>query len=186
MERDDKDIIKDIKAGKQSATDELIRKYQKRVYNMAYGLTMNYDSAWDVTQESMVKAIRSVEGFRGDSSFWTYLYRIVMNAHYDLGRKAKVRSRVMNYSDVVNEEEGEKLEFDSGINTEHDVERIMIKENIKKGLEELTDIQRQVFVLKNSQGLKIREVAKAMKISEGTVKSHLSRAFDKLKNVMEE
>jgi RNA polymerase sigma-70 factor, ECF subfamily len=185
MERDDKEIIQEIKAGKASATDELIRKYQKRVFNMAYGLTMNYDAAWDVTQEALIKVVRNIGNFRGDSSFWTYLYRIVMNAHYDLGRKVKVRSKVSNYSDVVNEEEGETFDFKSDVNVEQDVERVMIKENIKKGLEELTQIQRQVFVLKNTQGLKIREVAKVMKISEGTVKSHLSRAFDKLKTVME-
>ncbi len=185
MAREDKEIIKEIKEGNKKAVDELILKYQKRVYNMAYGLTMNYDNSWDITQEVFVKVVRSIKSFREDSSFWTYLYRIVMNAYYDAGRKHKVRSRVANYSDMVNEEEGEKMDFESAVNIEKDVDSVMLKENIKKGLEVLTEVQRKVFILKNSQGLKIREVAQVLKLSEGTVKSHLNRAFEKLKTVLE-
>ena len=67
--REDKEIIADIKAGKEPAVDELIKKYQKRVYNTAYGLTVDYDEAWDVSQEALVKVVRYIGTFKGESSF---------------------------------------------------------------------------------------------------------------------
>ena len=183
MEREDSDIIKDIRAGKEAAMEELVRKYQKRVFNTAYGLCMNYDTAWDVSQEALVKAVRYVTTFRGESSFWTFLYRITMNAFYDIKRKEKVRSRVSNFTDVSVGDDGEERAFDvkDMFSIEEDFDRKMARERIAKGLESLTDIQKEVFVMKNSEGLKIREIASVLKLSEGTIKSHLSRAMEKLK-----
>jgi len=184
MERDDREIIKEIKQGKESATDELIRKYQKKVYNMAYGLALDYDKAWDVTQEVFIKVIRNISSFRGDSSFWTYLYRIAINTFYDYKRKEKVRGRVGNFSDIGDEDDNRQFEVKDVINIEEDFEKKDLREKILKGLENLTDIQKEVFILKNTQGFKIREIGKILKISEGTVKSHLNRAMEKLKTML--
>ncbi|MGD0566679.1 MAG: sigma factor, partial [Candidatus Goldiibacteriota bacterium] len=65
--REDREIILEIRQGSEAAMDELIKKYQKRVYNTAYGMSLNYDTAWDVSQEAFIKAIRSIASFRGDS-----------------------------------------------------------------------------------------------------------------------
>ncbi|HRU39812.1 MAG TPA: sigma-70 family RNA polymerase sigma factor, partial [Candidatus Goldiibacteriota bacterium] len=99
-ERSDTELIADIKKGNTGAMDLLIKKYQKRVYNMIYGQCMNYDTAWDVTQETFIKAVRYIGNFRQESTFWTYLYRIAMNAFYDIKRKEKVRSRVSSFSEM--------------------------------------------------------------------------------------
>ncbi len=183
--REDRDIINDIKNGSLRAMDELIKKYQKRVYNIVYGLCMNYDIAWDVSQETFIKVIKNIKNFRQESSFWTYLYRIVINAFYDWIRKEKTKKRATtNFSDMTDDDNKRSYEVKDMINIEEDFDRKMLEEKVKKGLEDLTDTQRQVYVLKNLEGMKIREIAVMIGISEGTVKSHLSRAMEKLTNIL--
>lgn len=183
--REDKEILNDIKKGSLNAMDELIKKYQKRVYNIIYGLCMNYDTAWDVSQEAFVKVIKNIKNFRQESSFWTYLYRIVINAFYDWTRKEKTKKRsTTNFSDMTDDENKRSYEVKDMINIEEDFDRKILKEKVKKGLDDLTDIQRQIYILKNTQGMKIREIADMIGISEGTVKSHLSRAVEKLSNTL--
>jgi RNA polymerase sigma-70 factor (ECF subfamily) len=181
MERNDIEIIAEIKRGSELAMDELIRKYQKRVFNMVYGQCMNYDTAWDVCQETFIKAIKSIKNFREESSFWTYLYRIAMNAFYDAKRKDKVRGRVANFSEMTDEESKRSFEVRDMLNIEEDFDRKMAKERITLALGSLTEIQKEVFVLKNTEQMKIREISKMLNISEGTVKSHLNRAMEKIR-----
>ncbi len=184
IHREDLEIIADIKAGKQIAVDELIRKYQKRIYNTAYGLTVDYDEAWDVSQEALVKVIRYIGTFRGDSSFWTFMYRITMNAFYDYKRRQKVRAKVGNFTDYENDDDKRAFEITDVIDIEMDYEQKELKEKLKAALGALTEVQRQVFVLKNTEGLKIREVAVVLGMSDGTVKSHLNRAMEKIKKTL--
>jgi RNA polymerase sigma-70 factor (ECF subfamily) len=184
MERDDRVLIAEIKKGLTGAMDELIKKYQKRVFNMIYGQCMNYDTAWDVSQETFIKAVKYIKNFREESTFWTYLYRIAMNAFYDVKRKDKVRARVTNFSEMSDEENKRSFEVRDMLNIEEDFDRKMAKERIAKALCELTDVQKEVFVLKNTEQLKIREISAMLKISEGTVKSHLNRAMEKIKNAL--
>lgn len=183
--REDKDIIEDIKKGSLQAMDELIKKYQKRVYNIVYGLCMNYDIAWDVSQEAFVKVIKNIKNFRQESSFWTYLYRIVMNAFYDWTRKEKTKKKATtNFSDMMDDDRKRSYEVKDMINIEEDFDKKVMEEKLKRGLDDLTDIQRQVYILKNIEGMKIREIADLIGISEGTVKSHLSRAVEKLSIIL--
>lgn len=184
MERNDKDIIQDIKNGKEYAVDELIKKYQKKVYNLIYGMTFNYDIAWDVSQEVFIKVLKNIKNFREESSFWTFIYRITMNAYYDYYRKYKIREKVSYFSDMNDEDTKRTFEVKDLINMEEEFEVKQLKETIAVALKELTDMQRQVFVLKNTQGLKIKEIAEMLKISEGTVKSHLNRAMEKIKDIL--
>lgn len=183
--REDKDIIEDIKKGSLQAMDELIKKYQKRVYNVIYGMCMNYDIAWDVSQEAFVKVIKNIKNFRNESSFWTYLYRIVMNTFYDWTRKEKTKKRATtNFSDMIDDDKKRSYEVKDMINIEEDFDKKVMEEKLKRGLDDLTDIQRQVYILKNIEGMKIREIADLIGISEGTVKSHLSRAIEKLSTIL--
>ncbi len=179
--RGDTEIIADIKSGKAAAVDELIKKYQKRVYNTAYGLTLDYDEAWDVSQEAMVKLVRYIGSFRGDSSFWTFLYRVIMNTFYDHKRRQKARAKIGDFTSYENDDDKRPFEIKDVIDIEQDYEQKVLKEKLKGALGLLTDAQKKVFVLKNTEGLKIREVAAILGMSDGTVKSHLNRAVDKIK-----
>jgi len=181
MEREDKDLINDIKQGKKEAIDEIIKKHQKRVYNIAYGLVMDYDKAWDISQEVFVKLVRNIGQFREESSFTTYLYRVVMNAFYDFKRRDKHYDRSILLSETTGENDNVKFEIKDVINIEEDSEKKFLKDDIKKAMTELTDIQRQVFVMKNMEGLAIKEIAEFFHLADGTVKSHLNRAIEKIK-----
>jgi RNA polymerase sigma-70 factor (ECF subfamily) len=182
--RDDKEIIQEIKQGKEAAMDELIKKYQKRVYNTLYGMCMDYDTAWDVSQEAFVKVVQNINNFRGDSSFWTFLYRVTMNAFYDHKRKEKVRGRVGNFSDYEDDSGERKFDVKDAVNIEVDFEKKQMQEKMKTALSSLTNTQKEVFVLKTTEGLKIREIAGMLGISEGTVKSHLNRSTEKIKKAL--
>lgn len=183
--RDDREIINDIRDGSLNSIEELIKKYQKRVYNIVYGLCMNYDIAWDVSQDAFIKVIRNIKRFRQESSFWTYFYRIVINTFYDWTRKEKTKKKLItNLSEITDDGNKRSYEVKDMINIEEDFDRKMLEEKVKKGLNDLTDIQRQVYVLKNLEGMKIREIANLVGISEGTVKSHLSRAMEKLRTIL--
>ena len=182
--RGDTEIIADIKAGRELAVDELIKKYQKRVYNTAYGLTLDYDEAWDVSQEAMVKLVRYIGSFRGDSSFWTFLYRVIMNTFYDHKRRQKARAKIGDFTSYENDDDKRPFEIKDVIDIEQDYEQKVLKEKLKGALGLLTDAQKKVFVLKNTEGLKIREVAAILGMSDGTVKSHLNRAVDKIKKAL--
>ncbi|MFP4465600.1 MAG: RNA polymerase sigma factor [Candidatus Goldiibacteriota bacterium] len=181
MNREDSEIIEDVKNGKEGAIDELIVKYQKKVYNIALGMSGDYNKAWDVSQEAFIKVIRKIGDFREESSFWTYIYRITVNAFYDYTRKAKVRARFSNMTDMEKDDDGPSFEIKDTLSIEEDYEKKTMKEAVKEGMAGLTDLQRQVFVLKNMEGYKIREISGIIGISEGTVKSHLSRAMEKVK-----
>ncbi len=181
MEKEDKDLISDIKQGKKEVIEELIKKHQKRVYNIAYGLVMDYDKAWDISQEVFVKLVKNINQFREESSFTTYLYRVVMNTFYDFKRRDKHHDKSILLSETAGENEENKFEIKDLINIEEDAERKFLKDDIKKAMVELTNIQKQVFVLKNMEGLAIKEIANFFNISDGTVKSHLSRAMEKIK-----
>jgi RNA polymerase sigma-70 factor (ECF subfamily) len=180
--REDSEIIKEILRGSGPAMNELIKKYQKRVYNTDYGMSLNYDTAWDISQEAFVKAVRALPSFRGDSSFWTFLCRIVINTFYDHKRKVKSPGYAANFSDYSDDEDKRMFEVRDVINIEEDFEKKELKDRLKSALSALTDAQRQVFILKNNEGLKIREIAGVLNISEGTVKSHLNRSVEKIKN----
>jgi len=186
MEKTDLQVIEEIKAGNAAAREELVRRYQKRVFNTAYGLTLDYNRAWDISQDALIKAINAIGTFRGESSFWTFVYRITMNAYYDNGRRLKVTGRVSNATDMEHDDgESEVRNFDISdtVSIEEDYEKKALKQAISTALNELTDIQRQVFMLKNMEGYKIREIADIVGISEGTVKSHLNRATVKVKDI---
>ena len=183
-EYSDTELIAEIKKGAAWAMDGLIKKYQKRVFNMIYGQCMNYDTAWDVSQETFIKAVKYIGNFRQESTFWTYLYRIAMNAFYDVKRRDRVRSKVSNFSEMTDEESKRSFEVRDMLNIEEDFDRKMARERIGEAMASLTDIQKEVFVLKNTEQLKIREISGLLKISEGTVKSHLNRAMEKIKNAL--
>ena len=89
MEYNEKDIIEKCKSGDHTAFEALINNYDKKVFNTVYRLIGNKEDALDLTQEVFIKVYRNIKSFRGDSSFSTWLYRLVTNTRFDAGRKKK-------------------------------------------------------------------------------------------------
>src|ERR1043166_733275 len=95
------DLIKQCQAGKTEAFDQLVTRYRTRVFAMIYNMVNNEQDAWDLAQDSFVKAWKSIGRFRGQSSFYTWIYRIVMNVTIDWLRKKQIKSGGAEFDDAI-------------------------------------------------------------------------------------
>ncbi len=170
---DEQQLILQVKDGSHSAFSLLVERYMKHAYNIAYGFLNDHDDAEDVAQESFVRVYESINGFRGDSNFNTWLYRIVTNVSLNKLRQRKsVRHQSLS---SVNET------MASFAIATYDQPRIDIQETLERAIHELPTLQRAVVILRHLNGLSTRQVSHILGCSEGTVKTHLHRALKKMK-----
>jgi RNA polymerase sigma-70 factor (ECF subfamily) len=155
----------------------LVEQHKKRVYYLALDLTGHHHDAEDLSQEVFIKAHRNLDSFRGDASFFSWLYRITVNTYLNKKRKKAV-SHMTLWDDFEHITQGAGAP--SGPDTE--TERSAMQAHIDASLEVLSENERSAFVLKHYHGYKIREVAEMMEVAEGTIKSHLYRATRKLRD----
>lgn len=180
---DDAGLVAKAQAGDMLAFRELVEAYQHRVFKMALGMLGNEEDARDVVQDGFLKAYKKLDSFKGNSTFYTWLYRIVMNLSIDLSRKKYRKSEILkgdNYSldqAVNNLDNGSKV----GIkNPEQEVERQELGNKIKSALANLSPAHREVIILREIDGLSYSEIAKVIECTEGTVMSRLHHARKKL------
>ena len=176
-----------LRAQKEDAAfEELVRQTESLVYNMALRSTGGDEhDASDLTQDIYIKVWRSLPSFRGDSQFSTWLYRIVQNASADRARKLKRNQTVSLTVENDDEERGEMEIEDLSPNPE---EMTLEKESagaVKEALSRLSDAHREVLELRYIHGYSVLEICKITETDEGTVKSRLFRAREKLKKVLE-
>src|SRR5438132_14131822 len=95
------DLVKRCQAGQAEAFDELVTRYRTRVFAMIYNMVHNEQDAWDLAQESFIKAWKSIKRFRGQSSFYTWIYRIVMNVTIDWLRKRQIKAGGAEFDDAI-------------------------------------------------------------------------------------
>ena len=169
-----------------AAFEELVRQTESLVYNMALRSTGGEEhDASDLTQDIYIKVWRSLPSFRGDSQFSTWLYRIVQNASADRARQLKRNQTVSLTVENDDEERGEMEIEDLSPNPE---EMTLEKESagaVKEALSRLSDAHREVLELRYIHGYSVLEICKITETDEGTVKSRLFRAREKLKKVLE-
>lgn len=173
-------IIRRIQKGDINAYEALVTEYEKNVYNLALRMTGNAEDAADMSQEAFIKAYNSLEGFRGDSKFSVWLYRIVSNVCLDFLRRQSRRPAV---SLSMEDEDGEDVQLDIPDETQSPeilLERSETRDAVRRALELLPDEQRQILLLREIQGLSYEEIAAALDIETGTVKSRIFRARKKL------
>lgn len=175
-------LVERAKKGDVGAFEQLISQHQKTVYNIAYRLTGNHEDASDVAQEAFIRAYSSLPDFRGDSSFATWLYRIVNNACLDELRKRK-RQRVTYIDQTVAMEDGEVTRqiADPADGPEEALERVEIQRVVQESISQLEEEYRIVLVMRELQGYSYNEIADTLGINLGTVKSRLNRARNALK-----
>ena len=182
----DEEVIKQILHGDRAAFQDLVEKYQQRMYAVAYGLLGNREDALDAVQEAFVKAYGSLGRFKGESSLYTWLYRITVNAAVDLGRKKSRREEVEFREEI--EPDEEKGTYPVAPASGNPAEQLMTKELgelIENALQELPTEQRTAIVLREIEGLSYKEIATVMRCSEGTVMSRLHYGRKKLQEVLE-
>ncbi len=181
--RQDADLVQRAKAGEQRAFEELVVRYQDRIYTVAVRVLGNRDDALDASQECFLKAYRALHSFDGRSAFYTWLFRIAVNAARSYRRKVRRRKELpMEYN-----QEGERREpSDDG--SEQPLENVLQRERqevVRRALAELDGETASIIVLKDIQGMRYEEMAEVLECPLGSVKSRLFRARKKLRQKLE-
>ena len=170
-------LIERCKRGDLAAFNDLVRKYEKQVYNFAYRLTGNYDDANDVAQDAFLRVFNAIGSFRGDSSFSTWLFRITTNVFLDERKKAKAhpQSSLDEYLELGESSVARQIEDPSPTPEAvlEESERALI---LQKAVSDLPEYQRAMVTLYHGQQKSYEEIAEIMDLPIGTVKSRLNRA----------
>lgn len=181
IEIDEKKIIKRAAAGDADAFEQLVLTYQSPIYNLCLRMTGDPEDAADLSQESFLKAWRSLGSFQFESSFSTWLYRLASNTCLDYLRSIKRHPKV---SLTVEDSDGETqmMDFPDTAPTPEDA-AISKEENelLSRAMQELDEQQRQILTLRVVNDLSYAEIAEILSIKEGTVKSRLARTRDALR-----
>jgi len=177
-------LIARVQLGDEAAFGELIERYQKQVFNIALRYVHNYDDASDITQEVFIKAYRSVSGFKGKSRISTWLYRIAVNMCLDFIRREKVHSRGLVPLEIKDDEDGdyELPAPDFSYAPEQVAEQRELQEALQKALDSLPPISREIVMMRDINGMSYQEIADALHIELGTVRSRLARARIRMRN----
>jgi RNA polymerase sigma-70 factor (ECF subfamily) len=176
---EDRNLVEKARAGEKTAFRKLVERYQKQVYYLARDMTGNHQDAEDLSQDVFIKAYHSLEKFRGDAKFSTWLYRITVNTCIDRSRKKSVKA--MQFTENIDEMHIADLKTAHAAgNPERMAEASLMREHIESALQRLTDKERTVFVLRHYRDLKLHEIADVLEINVGTVKSTLFRAIQRL------
>lgn len=181
------DLVQRCQAGDTEAFDELVTRYRTRVFSMIYNMVHNEQDAWDLAQDSFLKAWKSIGRFRGQSSFYTWIYRIVMNVTIDWLRKKQVKAGGAEFNDAI-----QLREIDPASKTvpktealPHQVmERDEIRARIEKAIGQLSPEHRAVILMKEIDDMQYHEIAEALGCSIGTVMSRLFYARKKLQSLL--
>jgi len=185
MDQNERLLISKAKAGDVEAFEQLIEAYQKKVYNLALRMTGNQDDAADLAQEAFIRVFRSISGFKEQSSFSTWVYRITTNVCLDEIRKRKNR-KVISIDEEIHMDEGEiKRQVISEEPLPDELaEREELRSIVNAAINSLPEDQRIVLTLRDLNGLSYDEIAKILDCPGGTVKSRINRARQALRNVL--
>lgn len=173
---DDRAVIEQVLAGDNDAFGILVERYQTKIYNLALRMCGNEDDAFDLAQESFLRAWRNLGSFQFESAFSTWLFRLCSNICLDFLRAKKRRAAV---SLTMTDDEGEENQLevpDPGKTPEEAVFAAEDRELLTRALNELPADQREILTLRAIDDLSYSEIARILNLQEGTVKSRLSRA----------
>ncbi len=178
----DKEIIERVKNGDKKAYDLLVIKYQQRVINLVSRFVKNHSDALDVSQESFIKAYRALPNFRGESAFYTWLYRIAVNTAKN---HLTVQSRRITKSDY-DVTDIEQIEGNMSLIEQTTPENLLHKDELEeivlKTIENLPEDLKSAIMLREIEGLSYEEIASVMECPVGTVRSRIFRAREMIDN----
>ncbi len=179
---EDRTLVRRSQDGDLSAFDELIRRYQERVYATVYHMTSNHEDANDLTQETFVKAYKALPNFKGDSGFFTWVYRIAVNKTINFLKQRKNRHNGFSLNDVdfTAEHDPDLVALVSENTPRRDANLAELQEKLNEAMQKLSDVHRLVVTLHDVQGLSHEEIGKIMDCNPGTVRSRLFYARQQL------
>ncbi len=177
---DDQILIQRCLAGQSEAFGDLVLRYQDRLYSSVYMMVSSPEDARDLTQEAFVHAFRRLDSFRGDSAFYTWLFRIAVNATISFRRKA---ARLKTYSvESVREASGnEPIDGNSDTRPSSRMETEEQQRLVRAALEELSEEFRTAIVLTEIEGLSYEDAAEAVGCPIGTIRSRIHSARNELR-----
>jgi len=185
VDNEDVGLVERLKNGDIRAFDILVKKYQRRLYSVIYNLTSNKEDTADLIQEVFLKAFNSIHSFKGEAAFYTWIYRIALNASITFVKKQRKNTF---YSLENLNESAKKIEFlDALAEKTHTDKNVLLKElqeKLNEALQKLSLNHRTVVVLFEIEGMSHMEIAKILKCSEGTVRSRLHYAKEQLKQLL--
>ncbi len=181
----DEDLIRKIKKGDMESFNELVRRYETKIYSVAYRFMGNHADAGDLAQETFIRMYQALPGFRGESSFSTWLYRIAANACRDELRKRQ-RRRSISMDELIENSPASVPVAAGNDSPEEVLQRNETQRHVQECLNRLSDDHRLVLVMREIQGLSYEEIAEVLNCSLGTVKSRISRARNALKEKIRE
>ena len=182
----DVELVKRCQSGDSSAFNDLVTRYRSKVFTMVYGMVQNEQDAWDLAQEGFLKVWRSIHRFKGESSFYTWLYRIMTNVTIDSLRRKGIRGEA-EFDDRIapaNVEPGSRTTPSSASLPNEKLEYREIRERIDHAIAKLSPEHRAVIVMKEIEDLQYNEIAEVLNCSLGTVMSRLFYARKKLQSLL--
>lgn len=173
-------LVEAVKRGDQKAFRALFERYQRRVFSIAYGFVRNPEDAMDLVQEAFVKVHRHLDSFQGNSSFYTWLYRITVNVCIDRIRRERKR-RSVEYDDGVAHEDAAESETPvvsttTGVSPARALGQKELAQKIDEASRKLSPAHMEILILREVDGLSYEELAEVLDIPKGTVMSRLFHA----------
>jgi RNA polymerase sigma-70 factor (ECF subfamily) len=182
---EEKELVQNAREGDLKAYDELVKRYQERIYATIYHMTANHEDANDLAQESFVKAFQALKSFKGGSSFYTWLYRIAVNKTINFLKQRKNRQHMsLNDLDFNAEHNPDLVALISDKTPRRDAGLNELQEKLNAALLKLSESHRLAVVLHDVQGLSHEEIAKVMHCNIGTVRSRLFYARQQLQALL--
>jgi RNA polymerase sigma-70 factor (ECF subfamily) len=178
---DDRRLIAECLGGRRDAYGELVSRYQARLYNAALRLVQSPDDAADVVQDAFLNAYLSLQSFKGDAEFFTWLYRIAFNTAISLKRKKRPALSLDTHAGETGIDPDDPSEY---VKPDAALERSEDERQLSAAIERLSAEHREVLLMKDIDGLKYEEIAEILRVPIGTIRSRLHRARLELRDLL--
>jgi RNA polymerase sigma-70 factor, ECF subfamily len=185
-ERDNEDqmLISRAQAGDQSALNALVRKHEVRAYQYAFRLTRNSEEAADVVAEAFVRVFNALPNFKGNSTFGTWIYRILTNCFLDMKKKDKGRTTSLESTVPTPDGDMERQIEDPAGTPQDELERTDRERRVQRAVRSLPEYQRAMIVMYHAENMSYEDISAALDLPIGTVKSRLNRARLSLRELL--
>ncbi len=191
MATDDLTLVQRARKGDQRAFKLLVERYQRKVYSVALGMVKDKEEARDVAQEAFVKVYKYLDHFKGDASFYTWLYRITVNICIDvLRKKGSKGDEHVEFDESVKLDTAEAgigaLGSRLGTNPQKSALRRELAERITSAMQDIPPAHREILLLREVEGMSYEDLSRTLEIPKGTVMSRLFHARLKMQKILRE
>jgi RNA polymerase sigma factor (sigma-70 family) len=184
---EDQELVARTQAGDAHAFDELVVKYSPRLYGLVYNMTSNHEDTNDLLQDVFAKAYKAIRGFRGKSSFYTWIHSIAVNMTLNFLKKRGRRFHLsLDDVDAGIQSDKEFLQLTARGSPVREADLSELQKRLNEAMMKLSDEHRAVVTMFHIQGMPHAEISKILKVSEGTVRSRLFYANRQLQNYLDE